>query len=243
MASLAELVEVARGALLATHAASGLAAGLRAREVVRLFRSAEGLLRAGVALIEVEKKKVAAKLPTGLAPPASTPSASKRRASRRRRQATASDKPDRAAADNVGGGGASMELVGRHGTEATSLAGAGLVDVDHYMEGSELGDLQLAICESPVLGGGAAVASADVDRGSATSAVSTPSCVKGEHKAPVDFSDSAEARSVLEALETWQLRSLARTLGGSGQGSRSGLITFCVRRRFGGPEEPSRGAG
>ena len=45
------VLEAARAAVLATHAAAGLATGAASREVVRLLRSAEALSRSAVALL------------------------------------------------------------------------------------------------------------------------------------------------------------------------------------------------
>ena len=173
----ATLCECARGALLAVHAASGLAAG-HSKEVTRLFRAAEGLLRTGVALIEANK--------TAAAPNADGPTP---RAAARRRRAANRKKRDAAVpgADENGGGlvkdvGDANAVEEAGGAENTN----GLMDVDGYMEKGELNELAAApACGPSSRAGGTssavAAASPGAPRGSGrtrsagTSAASQPS--------------------------------------------------------------------
>ena len=66
-------LEAARGALLSTHAATGLSSGAPSAEATRLLRAAEGILRAAVAVLA--RPHVA----TVAAPPVATPSPPPRR--------------------------------------------------------------------------------------------------------------------------------------------------------------------
>eukprot|EP00959_Pyramimonas_sp_CCMP1952_P031844 668103-Pyramimonas_sp.AAC.1 len=78
------MLEAARGAVLATHAAAGLAGGQR--EAVRLIRAAEGLLRTAVAVLATPRAP-APPQPAADAPPA----APRRRRRPRGRGARAGD--------------------------------------------------------------------------------------------------------------------------------------------------------
>eukprot|EP00959_Pyramimonas_sp_CCMP1952_P254900 5323671-Pyramimonas_sp.AAC.1 len=69
-------LDAARGAVLATHAAAGLASGQR--EAVRLIRAAEGLLRTAVAVLATPSS------PALVAAPLADPAASSRRRRRPR---------------------------------------------------------------------------------------------------------------------------------------------------------------
>ena len=73
--------ECARGALLALHAASGLAMEGSPREVTRLLRAAEGLVRSAISLLSTTEQKAVPKTE----PPSGPPSTPARRRRQRRK--------------------------------------------------------------------------------------------------------------------------------------------------------------
>ncbi|CAK0797485.1 unnamed protein product [Prorocentrum cordatum] len=113
-AGLRRAEEAARGALLAAHAAAGLAAE-HSRDGVRLLRAAEGLLRAAVAGL----RSPAAEPPAPVPGAAAAPARRRRRRGRGGRGGGAAGPGDGADEDRAGGG----EAVGDHVMEDATGGG------------------------------------------------------------------------------------------------------------------------
>ena len=153
---LRSALEASRGALLATHAASGLSASATATEAVRLCRAAEGLIRAAVASLYAKS------LESGADDKPSEPSPPRRRRRPRAKRsggqvADTGDKPSERPGGAGGGAGAGAggSAEGSRGnmvvamaavdeSSAAAVVAPGAMDVDGYMEGGELSSLVAA---------------------------------------------------------------------------------------------------
>jgi len=82
MATTAQLLEAARAATIAVHAAAGLASGARLRDVARVLRAAEGLTRSATVLLAAPSPKT----PEPAATAAAKPRRRKRRGKRPAKQ-------------------------------------------------------------------------------------------------------------------------------------------------------------
>ena len=130
-ASRKAVADAARGALLAVHAAAGLAAVSGARDATRLLRVAEGMTRAAVALL------VAPPSPTPASPEVATGDMPQRK---RRPRGKRGVQENAVAKEAVDSGGVSTAEKSTAPVAAVRPAAPG-GGVDSYMDGCELAEL------------------------------------------------------------------------------------------------------
>ena len=225
------VLESARGATIAVHAAAGLAGSLQppAREAMRLLRAAEGLCRGAVALLSAAPAVGSPGTP-------SSPSMAARRRARRKAGAGAEQAKDREMKQSGKDDTVMKDAIGvkapadnpeSEPLRPREVPGDGAADaaaallVDGYMEGAEL--LPQAPAPVPPQGEPAAAAA---ERSSEGFAAPAPVSAAGHRVS------EAQALAVVRALTTEQLREVARARGGTGHGRRRSLERFLVARRL-----------
>ena len=136
----APALEAARGALMALHAAAGLATGASCQDAVRLLRAAEGLCRAAVATLAATPSPTTSSSPAG-APAAPRP---RRRRGRRGGGRAAAERDDceqgTAVEDDLATGAGAVPATGAR-PAAWSAAGSGAAATGATAGSSSTGDL------------------------------------------------------------------------------------------------------
>ena len=213
------LKEATRASALAAHSAAGLCrdAGPPAKEAMRLLRSAEALARAALASLQgtgLGTYSATAGAPVVEAGKVATQAVQKQRTrkrGKRKKKATNGD-------EEITAGG----LLPMDGAPPALGPGESLLHGDL----TELGiTTQFALVPQP-----SSTRPTSAIAATSPSAPSRSAC--GPTTPPVS---EVDVRALVANFATDQLRCLARSLGGTGQGKRKGLIAFCVARRFGGP--------